>query len=219
MNRTKAMIFVAILVLGAAAWAQEYPKFEVGANYSYVRFAPSTPYSQNHSLNGGGGSFTYNWNEYLGFKAEFQGYGSTLVGFSIPPNPTIGNTQTINGNFQGNLFSYLFGPQLKIRAHKVEPFVHTLFGAAHSNEYVNAFKTICQPIVGGCSGKATPANDAFAMAIGGGIDIPISRTISIRPAGVDYLMTRFTNPVSETNNQSNIRYTAGIVFTLDHGAH
>ncbi len=214
MSRSKAMIFAAILLLGAIAWAQEFPRVEVGANYSYVRFAPSTPYSQNHSLNGGGGSFTYNLTQYLGIKAELQGHGSTLVGFSIPPNSIIGNTSTVNGNFQGNLFTYLFGPQLKIRAHKVQPFVHTLFGAAHSNEYVNAYKAICQPIAGGCSGQATPANDAFAMAIGGGIDVPINKTISIRPAGVDYLMTRFTNPVTGTNNQSNIRYSAGIVFTL-----
>ncbi len=219
MSHSKAMIVAVILVFGAAVRAQEFPRIELGGNYSYVRFAPSTPNSQNHSLNGGGGSFTYNFTESLGIKAEFQGYGSTLVGFSIPPNPTIGNTQTITGNFQGNLFTYLFGPQVKIRAHKVEPFVHTLFGAAHSNEYVNAFKTICQPIAGGCSGKATPANDAFAMAIGGGIDIPVNKTISIRPAGVDYLMTRFTNPFTGTNNQSNIRYTAGIVFTLGNGAH
>jgi hypothetical protein len=219
MNRTKAMLFATILVLGAAAWAQEYPRFEVGGNYSYVRFAPSTPSSQAHSLNGGGGSFTYNWNEYLGIKAEFQGYGSTLVGFNIPPNPSIGNTSTVTGNIQGNLFTYLFGPQLKVRAHKVQPFGHALFGGGHSNEYVNAFKTVCQPIVGGCSGKATPAHDAFAMVIGGGIDVPVNKTVSIRPAGIDFLMTRFTNPFTGTNNQSNFRYSAGVVFTLDQGAH
>jgi hypothetical protein len=218
MNRSKVMIFAALLVIGTVGWAQEFPKVEVGADYSYMRFAPSTPYSQNHSLNGGGGSFTYNLTENLGIKAEFQGYGSTLVGYSIPPNAIIGNTSTITGNFQGNLFTYLFGPQVKFnRHHKVAPFVHGLFGGAHSNEYVNAYKTICQPIVGGCSGKGTPANDGFAMAIGGGIDIPVNKTVSIRPAGLDYLMTRFTNPVTGTNNQSNFRYTAGVVFTLGGG--
>ena len=57
-------------------------------------------------------------------------------------------------------------------------------------------------------------SDAFAMAFGGGVDVPVSRTISLRPAEFDYFLTRFTNPFTGTNNQNNFRYSAGIVFTL-----
>ncbi len=204
MNRSKAMILAAILVLGAGALAQEFPRAELGFDYSYARYAPSLPYSSGHSLNGGGGSVTFNITESLGIKADLQGYGSTLVPFKTPAG--------VNGNVQGNLFTYLFGPQVKIRSEKVQPFVHLLFGAAHSNVYARAFNIVCTSPTS--CGYGTPSSDAFAMAFGGGIDIPITKLIAIRPAGIDYLMTRFTNPLTSTNNQNNFRYTAGVVFNL-----
>jgi hypothetical protein len=61
-----------------------------------------------------------------------------------------------------------------------------------------------------------PASDAFAMEFGGGFDIPINHTVSFRPAEIGYLLTRFTNPLTGTNNQNNFRYSAGIYFSLGH---
>ena len=203
-----AMILGAILLVAMAAWAQEFPRAEIGFDYSYARFSPSTTYTSGHSLNGGGGSFTFNITQSIGIKGEFQGYGSTLVGFTIPTIPG-----GVTGNVQGNLFTYLFGPQVKIRSEKVQPFVHALFGGAHSNVYANAYKAVHGT---GSTISVTPSNDAFAMAIGGGIDIPITKIIAIRPAGIDYLLTRFSNPFTGTDSQNNFRYTAGVVFNLAH---
>jgi hypothetical protein len=216
MNIIKAVIFGAILLLGLAAWAQEFPRAEVGFDYSYARYAPSASYSKGHSLNGGGGSATINFNEYLGLKMDLQGYGSNHTAFNIAPNATFPGG--LSGDVQGNLFTYLFGPQLKVRAHNFQPFGHALFGGAHSNVYGNAFKTLCQPIVGGCGLSKAPASDAFAMEFGGGLDIPINKTITFRPAEIDYLMTRFSNPLTGTNNQNNFRYAVGVLFTL-HNTH
>lgn len=201
-----------ILLLGVCAWAQEFPRAEVGVNYTYARYAPSAPYSQGHSLNGGGGSVTFNWNEYLGFKVDLQGYGSNETNFVIPPNNVFPNG--LSGKVQGNLFTYLFGPQFKVRAHYFHPFGHILFGAAHTNVYANAFKKICQPLPEGCPISKSPTADAFAMAFGGGLDIPVNKTISIRPAEFDYFLTRFDNPFTGTANQHNFRYSGGIVFTF-----
>ncbi len=203
MKITKALVLGAVLLLGLAAWSQEFPRAELGFDYSYARYAPSLPFSSGHSLNGGGGSVTFNITQYLGIKADLQGYGSTLVPFTY--NGT-------KGNVQGNLFTYMFGPQVKIRAEKVHPFVHVLFGAAHSNVYAHAY-ALC---TGTSCGSAAPSSDAFAMAAGGGIDIPVTKMIAIRPVGIDYLMTRFSNPLTSTNNQNNFRYTAGVVFNLAH---
>lgn len=213
MNFTKALIFAAILLAGLTAWTQEFPRFEAGANYDYVRFAPGGPYTKGHSLNGGGGSFVYNWNEYLGIKADLQGYTSNKTGFNIPPNSTFPNG--LNGNVQGNLFTYLFGPQFKVRAHKIQPFGHLLFGGAHTNVYGNAFKTLCQPTASACTITKAPTAEAFAMDFGGGVDIPINKIISFRPAQIDYLLTRFSNPLSKTTNQNNFHYGVGVVFTFD----
>jgi hypothetical protein len=214
MNLTKAVVLGAILMLGLAAWAQEFPKAEVAIDYSYARYSPSASYSKGHSLNGGGGSVTFNINEYLGIKMDLQGYGSNHSGFNIPPNSTF--PTGLNGSVQGNLFTYLFGPQIKVHAHHFQPYAHLLFGGAHSNVYGNAFRTICQPIVGVCGISKAPSSDAFAMSFGGGLDIPINKEISFRPAEVDYLLTRFSNPLTGTNNQNNVQYSAGFVFTVGH---
>jgi Outer membrane protein beta-barrel domain len=212
MRFTKAVVFGAILLLGLAAWAQEFPRTEIGVDYSYARYSPSAPYSKGHSLNGGGGSVTFNINEYLGIKMDLQGYGSNHTKFNIAPNSTFPGG--LHGDVQGNLFTYLFGPQIKVRAHSFQPFGHLLFGGAHSNVYQDAFTTLCQPIVGGCGVSKKPASDAFAMEFGGGLDIPINHIITFRPAEVDYLLTRFSNPFTGTNNQNNFRYDVGVVFTL-----
>lgn len=114
------LVLLGVSLLNMASWAQEWPKLEVGADYSYLRFAPSGPYTSGHSLNGGGGSLVYNWNEYLGLKMDLQGYTSNKTGFAFPSTATFPNG--LNGNVQGNMFTYLFGPQLKVRAHRIQPF-------------------------------------------------------------------------------------------------
>jgi Outer membrane protein beta-barrel domain len=214
MNLKKPGLFVAIVLFGLAASAQEFPRGEVGFDYSYLRYAPSAPYSQGHSLNGGGGTLVVNINEYLGIKMDLQGYGSNHTGFNIAPNATF--PLGVHGDVQGNLFTYLFGPQIKVRAHGVQPFVHALFGGAHSNVYGDAFRTFCAGITSSCSFSASPSSDAFAMEFGGGVDIPINHIITFRPAEVNYLLTRFTNPFTGTSNQNNFRYNVGVVFTFDH---
>jgi hypothetical protein len=48
---------------------------------------------------------------------------------------------------QGNLFTYMFGPQVKFRTQEFQLFAHVLFGAAHSNVYANlttAFRAMAE---------------------------------------------------------------------------
>jgi hypothetical protein len=216
MSIIKSMVFGSMLLLGLAACAQEFPRIEVGADYSYVRYAPSASYTKGHSLNGGGGSGTFNITSYLGIKMDLQGFNSNTTGFNISPNAIYPNG--LHGSVQGNLFTYLFGPQVKIRLHGFQPFGQLLFGGAHSNVYGNAFKTLCKPLTP-CAFSGAPSGNTGAMEFGGGLDIPINKTISFKPVEIDYLLTRFSNPLSGKNNQSNFRYSAGIVFTFGYTAH
>src|SRR5580765_1817964 len=88
MKSVKAIqLGIILMLLAVTAAAQEFPRYELGLDYSFVRFAPSASYTQGHSLNGGGGSFVININEYLGVMADFQGYQSTTNNFHIPVNP------------------------------------------------------------------------------------------------------------------------------------
>ena len=213
MKPVRAMqLGIIVLVLGLTVWAQEFPRAELAIDYSFVRYAPSASYTQGHNLNGGGGAIKVNFNSYLGILADFQGYGASKADFTIPANTFFPGGGS--GTVSGNLFTYLFGPQIKVPVHlRVHPFGQLLFGGAHSNVYGNAFKQICQPVVGACSFKGAPASDAFAMAFGGGVDIPITHMISIRPGEIDYLLTRFTNKFANTN-QNNFRYSAGLVVSF-----
>jgi len=209
--RNKWVVVVSSLLFSITAWAQEFPRGELGFDYSYVRYAPNVAGSQGHSFNGGGGSLVFNINHYLGIKADLQGYGSTTSSFVIAPIASF--PTCVNANVQGNLFTYMFGPQIKVHASRIQPFFHALFGGAHSNVYASAFKNICVVGSGVCSFSTAPANNAFAMAFGGGVDIPVGHVVAIRPAEVDYLYTNFTNRFNNSN-QNNFRYSGGIVFNL-----
>jgi len=223
--RNATLAVTAIILLGLSAWSQtesssrksvEFPRVELAVDYSFARYSPSAAYTQGHSLNGGGGSVQYNINDVIGLKMDLQGYGSNETDFTIPLNvffPSGGS-----GKVQGNLFTYMFGPEIKLRAHRFHPFGHILFGAAHSNVYGNAVNQICQQISGTCSFSKAPTGDAFAMAFGGGVDISISKTIAFRPGEVDYLLTRFNNQFTN-GNQNNLRYSVGIIFSFGGAIH
>lgn len=199
---------------GLMAWAQhEAPKAELDLDYSFARYAPSASYTQGHSLNGGGGRIVFNLNRWFGLGADLQGYNSNTNTFTIPPTTNFPNGVT--GTASGNLFTYLFGPVLKFRNGPVQPFFDVMPGAAHTNVYGNAFTSICQPVGGTnpCAFSGSPSGNAFALAAGGGIDIPVGQRIYIRPGEFDYLYTRFTNQFTNAG-QNNFRYLAALGINM-----
>jgi hypothetical protein len=208
----KKLILVGLVVLlGSVAFAQD-PKAEVSINYSYMRFNPENSNVINSfSLNGGGGAFSYFFNSMIGIKAEFEGYGSQTRNFNFT-NTAFCNTEggVCTGSAQGNLFTYNVGPVVKFRTPHFQPFVEAMFGGAHSNVVGNLEKDCT-----GCVVVRSPSNNAFDFIIGGGIDIPITHSISFRPVELDLALTRFGNAFTKgNNNQSNLRYQAGVVFSF-----
>jgi len=197
------------LLMGSQAFAQEYSKWEVPVDYTFARGNPANV-GKPFSLNGGGGGLVYNFDQYFGIKMDLQGYGSTTrtaTDFLIV-NP-LSNTTVSSATFQANLFTYMFGPQIRVPMHTFKPFAELLFGGAHSNTYSNLYKAS-----GACC--VAPNNNAFAMAVGGGFDIRVNKTISIRPFQMDYLLTRFGTSFipGGYHNQNNFRYLAGVNFTF-----
>ncbi|MFI5421942.1 MAG: outer membrane beta-barrel protein [Nitrososphaerales archaeon] len=205
--RTVLLVGVALL-MGSSAFAQEYSKWEIPVDYTYARGngANIAPFS----LNGGGGGIVYNFSRFFGIKGDLQGYGSTTRVFNnvLVVNPLISNTVVPQVSVNGNLFTYMAGPQLRLPTHTFKPFAEFLFGGAHTNTYANLIKVTGSTV--------NPNNNAFAMAVGGGFDIRVSKTISIRPFQMDYLLTRFGTSFlpGGNHNQNNFRYNAGVVFTF-----
>lgn len=205
MRKSHCLTVAFILFAGIVpATAQSFPVAEVAGGYSYINFHPNLLSLSSESLNGGGGALVYNVNSWLGIKAEFMDYA-----FSSSWSTTLHELGYI-GPAGANLFTYQFGPQIKWRSHKWQPFVESLYGGAHSKGFASVLKAR-----GDGSNVLTGngTSNAFAMEVGGGVDIPLSKTVQIRVAEVDYQVTRFGYK-NYSANQNNFKYVGGINFTL-----
>jgi hypothetical protein len=208
--KSKWMLFgVMALALAASAVAQD--KIEITGDYTYMRFNPSLPALQNRNLNGGGVDLSFFVRPAIAFKADLQFYGGTTFTTTFGAvNTSAGFIPAGTYSANGTLKTYLFGPMIKGRLHKFEPFGEVLFGVAHVDAYANLSKVIA----------ATPTatlhvqgnQNPFSLAAGGGVDLPVGKKFAIRIAEVDYVLTRLTNPLTSTNNQNHFRYLAGVQF-------
>lgn len=210
----KSLVLIAVgLMCTAAAVAQDVPKFELTGGYSYVNFHPGLSQITSQNMNGGGGAFVYNLTNLIGIKADFMGYA---VG-SGWTNKLINAGYPVTGSASGNMFTYMFGPQIKKHSGKFQPFGEALFGAAHSNGYATILRCISGNDSDSCNLKSGNGNNnAFAMEYGGGLDYALTPHIQIRPVEVDYLYTNFSsNHVAHiANSQNSFKYFAGVNFTF-----
>ena len=201
----KFLVLIAVATLcTVAAVAQDVPKFEVPVGFSFVNVHPNLNPITSFNIFGGGGGFVYNVTPWIGIKADFNGY---TQGSGLKSQLTSHGFTAANVN--GNVFTYMFSPQIKKHSGKFQPFGEALFGAAHSNAYANIYDSI-----NGIT-SASSNNNAFAMEFGGGLDYALTPHVQLRPVEVDYLYTRFgINGTSYTGNQNNFKYFAGVNFTF-----
>jgi opacity protein-like surface antigen len=172
---------------GVAAHAQDVPKVDIFAGYSYVRENPSPAGVGSFSLNGGSASAAYNVNNWLSGVADFGGYH---------------NGNILGTKVDGTLSTYLFGPRVSYRHFgRLTPFGQVLFGVAHVGGDISGIGTTMASV-----------NNAFAMTVGGGVDYKLSQRFSVRPVQVDYLLTRFSEAGNGAQSQNNLRVSTGIVF-------
>ncbi len=109
-----------------------------------------------------------------------------------------------NFNTSLSIISGMGGLRLRIPNHTpLQPFGQALFGGAHGfDSYFPA------PV-----GKLPTSYDtSFAMAIGGGVDLAVSKHLWIRVVQADYYQTRFRN--LQGDRQNSLRLSGGIVFRL-----
>jgi len=205
-----------VLLFGTVAVARDYPRVEVPVYYSFMRFNPeNSNIVSGFSFNGGGGGGTFNVNHFFGIETEFNGYSSLTKTFVFPATANSPCPAGCTVRASANLFNYNVGPVFKHRSEHFEPFVEILFGGAHSSTYQNLLKACALS----CTTVTNPSNNAFDFVIGGGFDVPVKHWLSIRPAQVDYVLTRFGNGFTKGNqNQSNLRYNGGLVFRFGGGA-
>ena len=119
----------------------------------------------------------------------------------------------VNGQRTGNipdfnvglsLLNGLGGLRMRVPTHTLlQPYGQALFGGVHGfDSYFPA------PV-----GKLPTSYDtSFAMAIGGGVDLAVSRHIWIRAVQADYHYSELRN--LQGNRQNQFRFGAGIVFRV-----
>ncbi|HXG66001.1 MAG TPA: outer membrane beta-barrel protein [Blastocatellia bacterium] len=185
------LLFACLLFLPLMAAAQETPKTEVFGGYSYLRTEGGG------NLHGWKASVAANVNEFLGLGAEFAGnYGSDSVRVTGPGG------LFLFADADSNLHTFLFGPRFSLRTRRATPFAHALFGAAraHTEGRVDvpgfSFST-----------EFSDTDTAFAMELGGGLDVRLNQSVALRLIQVDYLRTRFND-----DTQHHARISVGLVF-------
>ncbi len=202
------MLVAAILVFAFVAAAQEVPKFETFLGYTYVRFSTSGD-APSFSANGGSGQFVWNFSKWIGAVADLGAvHNNGFGGLSID------NTQAF----------FMFGPRVSIHKwSRFKPYAQAVFGgvaftASTRLDLLPAEDQPANPILPIIPGEPITARlrysqNAFAMALGGGLDIKINKHFSVRPVGLDYYYTRLNDlRLLGDNSQNNLRYTAGINF-------
>ena len=187
-----------IMLAALPCIAQKQPSAEVSGGFSYLHLQRSA------NLYGWDGSLTVNLNTWLGLTGEFSGhYGQNGGGgvAIIIPAPIIEPPPILNISSSSNVHTFLFGPRVSYRkSERLTPFGHVLPGFARSGFSA----TITSPTI---NVHTSSSSTGFAMAVGGGLDLKLSRSLAFRLIQADYLLTHFSG-----TNQNNARITTGLVF-------
>jgi len=235
MRHCLAVVFFVVsnlLVCNPAAFAQDTPKAEVFAGYSYGNYelmagAPSTTVgtttisgfpSARLGTNGWNAAVAVNMNRWFSFATDFSGYysGSSASSTSVETfSCGTGCTQTntiVDTDASPKIYNFLFGPQFSYPAGKIRPFAHFLVGGEHADmtRTTNITTTGGEGvgIIGiGAIQPAALAETGFAMALGGGADYSIKRNLAWR-LQADYLTSQAGLA------QNHVRVSTGLVWRL-----
>src|SRR6202166_629427 len=139
MRRVVCLLGLVFLV-GFSAAAQDVPKIDLFAGYSYVHTSPDIALSS-FNANGGIGSVAFNFTNWGSLVVEAGGI----------------HASTINGtDVDATALAYLAGPKITLfHRSKLSPFAQALFGFTHTNPGFN---------------QTTINHNTFAMSPGVGLD-------------------------------------------------
>ena len=177
---------------------------------------PTVNFNPRMNLFGWNGSVTANLLPWFGITTDFggdysnatQSTTSTLTittGLSCVSNCNITETYQLVVS-DPRVYTFLFGPQFAVPAHRVKLFAHFLAGGM--NRSVTTVETITTngSSVPGISNLPARSDNLFTMAFGGGADYPVHKQLSWRVAA-DYLTSTGTA-------QNHLRVSTGLVWRL-----
>ena len=222
-----ALALISASALITAAQNDERYKVEFYGGYSWLHTDTGIneidpALDGNFGSHGFNASGTGNVHRYFGLKGDFSYHsssetftdGTDILRVKVSTSQFLGGMQVKDNRVEGSRW---------------RPFAHVLAGVAHQT--ISAVGTVGGgggggggrvPRLFGTGGGSEPINesiseDSFAMAIGGGLDVNVSRHVSIRVIQVDYNPIFFGDQViaDETirgRTQNNFRIGVGLVF-------
>ncbi|HSW39421.1 MAG TPA: outer membrane beta-barrel protein [Acidobacteriota bacterium] len=206
-----------VLFVSGAAVAGDFPRVELFGGYSFMKIDMDTEgLAQAVAEVAPGGSITYSISRYLkkgfngsaafniaksfGIVADFRYNRDRVLDFTI-----LEGGSAINGNLKWRDISIMGGPRFTLRSSdKVTPFVHALAGMDYWT--ISGKANVEGEDVD--VGKAE-SSSGLGVAVGGGLDVNVSRNVAIRLVQADYYLTRHGG-----ERMNNINLAFGIVFRL-----
>jgi opacity protein-like surface antigen len=221
-------LVLCLLVAPILSAGQDYPRAEIFGGYSYFHLdtqgvtgasldqfcnsispgtCPPGTFQVHPGLNGWNAAGQYNMNSWFGVKADVSGHYGTLLTATFP-------SQIVPPVFHFSAppersYNFLFGPAVSYRGHKYIPFAHGLLGVNHIS-FGNVVVAPGLPFPGPTISLNSETN--FAFALGGGVDIKVSRHFLVRAGQVDYL--EVSSSGNGSGHQNNFRFSAGVVYAV-----
>jgi opacity protein-like surface antigen len=207
------LIFLFVIVVSANTLAQETRHaWEVYGGYSWAHGDDNYPGSKFQLINppnltanpfpsrraprmhGVAASVTYNFSRYVGAQFEFATHTEGVKPAALPllfPQGGCPGCFNIEGGFatpaKARASSYMGGVQIKDNetGGRVKPFGHVLFGVASQSLTYTELAQRERDLF--FKGKDRVTTNSFAMTLGGGIDVRVSKRIDIRVIQFDYV--------------------------------
>ena len=158
-----------VFLVSLSAAAQDVPKVDLFAGYSYVHTGPGIS-APSFNANGGVGSVALNLTNWGALVVEVGGIHASVI----------------NGtDVDATALTYMAGPKITLfHRSKLSPFAQALFGFTNTNPGFN---------------QTTLNHNTFAMSPGVGLDWNATRHFGIRLGQLDYLLTRIPTSTNQVN--------------------
>jgi hypothetical protein len=191
-----ATLLVGILTLGGAvARAQGKPAASSSFQLSSLDLAFTYTTERSNVTPSGGSNF-------FAQGGSFDAGFTFFHGFGVAANFTGEHASNIAPGVNLGLLQFMAGPRYTIRGgskHESRVFAEALFGGVHGFDSVFPVST-----------TVSSTANSFAMQVGGGWDVAVSKHFAIRVFEADYVRTSLPN--NATNTQNFLRLAFGVTY-------